>query len=152
MAVLTWGKPLVEIVASDEGAIPAIPTWIPVATIVEKSAKLTSAKGEVKTAKDEGGQLVDMKTLPNNYTFECEIYVQTGTSKPVTDVDGVVATRYCLRLTPEDDTLAGFIMEDTVVSCEETWDSTIGAKVKYTFSGVIPAVGAILKTYTKAGA
>lgn len=150
MSILSWGKPKVEVVVSNAGAVPATPVWIELKEIVEKSAQLTTEKGSKQEAPIEGGEILDVRYNKNKYKFECEIYVASGQSKPVTDADGIILDKYCLRLTPEDDSLEGFQMENTTVTVEETWSSEIGKKWKYTFEGLKPATGNVLKPYTKA--
>jgi hypothetical protein len=147
--ILSWGKPKVEIVLTPDGAVPAVPVWIEMKTIVEKTANLTTEKGEKVEAKGAGGELVDSKYGKNKYKFELELFVKKGDEKPVVDADGVIAGKYCCRLTPEDDTTEGWIMDNTTMTVEETWSEDIGKKWKYTFDGLKPAAGNILKPYTK---
>lgn len=139
-----------EVVETPDGAVPANPTWAEFPEIVEKTAQLTTEKGTAQEATEEGGAVVDVRYNKNKYKFECELFVKKGDSKPIEDTDGVVAENYCLRLTPEDDTLEGFILENTSVSVEETWSSENGKRWKYTFQGLKPKTGNILKPYTKA--
>ncbi|MEL7586661.1 MAG: hypothetical protein AAGU19_08090 [Prolixibacteraceae bacterium] len=147
MAKLSWGKPIVEIAPSTAGAAGTVFTALP--EIVENTALLTTTKGEKIEAKEEGGAVVDSKYKSNSYMFECEVYVKKGDEKPIADTDGIIEGDYTVRLTPEDDTQAGFIIDVARVSVEETWSSAIGKKWKYTFDALKPATGAILKDYTK---
>ena len=146
MSVLAWGKPKVEIGVSLAGAVALVFVVLPV--IVEKTAQLTTAKGAKTEAKGEGGEVVDSRTDKSAYSFACEIFVQKGASKPIEDVDGTITDRYSIRLTPEDATIAGWIIQNSSVSVEETWSSDKGGNWKYTFDGIKPAAGAILKPYT----
>jgi len=150
MSVLSWGKPLVEVVAHVNGAIPAVPVWVAFPVIVEKTAQLNTEKGAKSEALGEGGEVIDTRYQKNKYSFECEVFVKRDDEKPIADADGLITTNYAIRLTPEDDTLEGWIMEAAAVSIVETWSSDIGKKWKYTFDGVKPAAGNILKPYTKA--
>lgn len=147
---LSWGKPKVEVVLTTDGAVPVAPTWIEMKELVEKSSKLTTTKGTTLKAPIEGGALLASKAQASGYVFELEIYAQKGATKPIDDVDGVIAGNYVVRLTPEDTTVEGWIMENSSVSVEETWDAEIGKKWKYTFEGLKPKTGAILKPYTQA--
>lgn len=149
MATLSWGKPTVEICSFVAGVMPASPVWTPVGPIKENTAKLTTTKGSKKEAKEEGGGLVDVRFDKNGYTFELEIFVKKGATKPIVDADGVIAENCAVRLTPEDATLEGFILDKTSVQVEESFTAQDGKTLKYTFEGLIPATGDILKEYTK---
>lgn len=149
MAVLSWGKPTVEIVLSNAGAIPATPVWVALPDIKDGSSKLTPTKGTKLTATAEGGDLVDVRYPKNSFAFECEVFVKKGDTRPIADADGLIIPSYCIRLTPEDNTQEGWIMENTSVSCDESWSSAEGKMLKYTFEGLKPATGNMLKPYTK---
>jgi len=146
MAVLSWGKPTVEIGVST-GAAATTFTSLP--DIKEGTAKLTTTPGNTLKATAEGGALIDVRKNVNSSVFECEIFVKKGATKPIADADGVILTNHTLRLTPEDVTLEGFIMDYTSVSVVETWSSQDGKIWKYTFEGLKPTTGNILKPYTK---
>ena len=150
MAILSWGKPKIEIAPSTAGAVGTVFTEFP--TIKENSAKLAVQKGNKLEAKGEGGEIVDVRYGKNSYQFECQVFVKKGDTRPIEDTDGVIAGKYSVRLTPEDDTLEGWIMDHTTVTAEETWSSEEGKMLKYVFDGLVPATGKILKPYTKAGA
>lgn len=149
MGILSWGKPKVEIVVSTAGAVPATPTWIEMPTIKEGTAKLIPTKGKKTEHTGEGGELVEVAIQKNKYAFECECFVKKSATRPITDADGHVSDHYAVRLTPEDDTQEGFIMENCAVTCEESWSADTGKMLKYTFDGLKPASGNILKSYTK---
>ena len=68
---------------------------------------------------------------------------------PIEDEDGVVVDNYAVRLTPEDETLEGFIIEKSSVSVEKNWSSEDGETLKYTFEALKPATGKMCKTYKK---
>ena len=148
MAILSWGKPIVEIAPSTAGAPGTVFTAMP--TIKEDTALLTTAKGTKADAKGEGGEQVDVRYSKSSFVFECQVFVKKGDTRPLTDDDGIVTGNHTVRLTPEDDTLEGFIMDVCAVSVEETWSSKEGKLLKYTFDGLKPATGKILKPYTKA--
>lgn len=149
MSELKWGKPTIEIgkIGADEAA-PV--TWIKVDNPVENTTKLNVEKGEKKEAKAEGGDVVDVRVGKSKYTLEFELYAAKGKTKPIEDEDGVVLDNYAIRLTPEDETLEGFMVDKASVSVENTWDAEIGEKWKYTFDALKPKTGKILKPYTKA--
>ena len=145
MAVLSWGKPKVEIGVTVGNAAPA--SWLVLPEIVQDTAKLTTEQGNKKEAIAEGGGILDVRIDKSKYNFECEIFVKKGDTKQINDDDGIVLDNYAIRLTPEDPETEGFIMDKTNVSCVETWSSADGKRWKYTFGGLIPATGKILKPY-----
>lgn len=149
MAVLSWGKPNVEITKSVDGAPAASATWTQLPAIKEDTAKLTTTKGTKKEAIEEGGDLIDARYAKNRYLFEMEVFVKKGDTRPVEDEDGVVPDNYAVRLTPEDELCEGFIMENCLVSVEESWTSADGKTLKYSFDAQKPKTGKTLKPYTK---
>lgn len=149
MSILSWGKPKIEVVAHVAGVIPAVPTWIVFPVVVEKTAQLATTKGTKSEALAEGGEVIDTRYQKNKYSFTAELFVKKGDSKPIPDSDGLIITNYAVRLTPEDETLEGWLMEAAAVSVEETWTSENGKRWKYTFDAVKPATGNLLKPYTK---
>ena len=149
MAILSWGKPTVECIITITGTAPTTGTWIVMPDIKEGTAKLATTKGTKTEAKAEGGAVVDVRYAVNSYEFTCEIFVKKSASKPIVDVDGLIAANYSLRLVPEDITLEGWLMDNTNASCEESWSSADGKMWKYTFTGLKATTGTILKAYTK---
>lgn len=146
MAVLSWGKPLIEFGVSTNGAQAS--TWTAFDTPKEDSTQLTTTEGDKIEAKEEGGAVVDSKRKASSYTLVFDLFAKKGFTKPIPDVDGVVAGDYSVRLTPEDPTVEGFVMDCCSVSVQEIWNSQDGKLIRYTFEGKKPATGAILKSYT----
>jgi hypothetical protein len=150
MSILSWGKPkaveIGKLSANDETPT----TWKELPEIVQNTAKLTPQEGNKIEAIEEGGGVVDTRVEKNKYSFECELFVKKGDKKPIEDEDGVVIDNYAIRLTPEDPTTEGFILEKTSVNCVETWTSAEGKRWKYIFSGLKPKAGKILKPYPNA--
>lgn len=150
MATLSWGKPKIEIgLLGINGAAPT--DWIEVDNPVENTSKLNTEAGDKKEAKGEGGELVDTRTGKSKYVFEFELYAKKGKTKPIEDEDGVILENYAVRLTPEDETLEGFILDKSSVSVVDTWDAENGKKWKYTFNALKPNTGKICKPYTANG-
>ena len=147
MAQLSWGKPTIEFgKCGANGAAPT--TWTPLAfDPVENSTKLTPTKGEKKEAKVEGGENEAVKYARNTYAFEFEVRAAKGREKPIKDEDGVVKDEYAFRLTPEDPECEGILIERSVVSVEETFDTAEGKKWKYTIDVLKPASGNQVKPY-----
>lgn len=147
MAVLSWGKPLVEIAPINAGTIG---TYVALPAIKEGTAQLNTSEGTETEAKEEGGALIDSRRSASTYSFVCDVFKQKGADKPIADADGIIVVNYAVRLTPEDDTVEGWIMEKTQVSCVTVWTSAEGEIWRYTFKGLKPASGNILKEYTAA--
>jgi len=145
MANISWGKPLVE-VAPITGGTPG--AFVALPTPVQDSTQLSVEKGNKLEAPLEGGELADVRYDKNKYTLVLELYRTKGLTKPIVDDDGIINTEYAVRLTPEDPTVEGFIIDRTSVSIEDTWDAKIGYKWKYTFEALKPAIGTLLKPYT----
>jgi hypothetical protein len=146
MAVLSWGKPKVEIgVVGANGAAPT--TWTVLPEIVQDSTQLTSEQGEKIDAMEEGGGIVDSRRKANSYSLTLTLFVKKGDSKPIEDIDGIIADNYAVRLTPEDSETEGFIMDKTTVSVTETWNSADGKRWAYTFDGLKPKEGKVLKPF-----
>jgi hypothetical protein len=145
MSKISWGKPTVEVAPITNGTIG---TYVALPTPVKDSTQLTTEKGEKLEAPLEGGEMADVKYDKNKYTLELELYRTKGLTKPILDDDGVIATEYAVRLTPEDPTNPGFIIKRASVSVEDTFAANIGYKWKYTFEALKPNTGNILEPYT----
>jgi len=147
MSVISWGKPLVEIADSVDGAAGTTFTALP--AIKKDTALLTPTEGEETTALGEGSELIDSRFAPTTYDFECQTFVKKGdTAFPLSDTDGVVEGYKTVRLTPEDTTNEGFIMDVTKVQVSTTWSSAEGKLIKCSFKGIKPASGNTVKPYT----
>ena len=147
MSVISWGKPTIEFGVSTGRVSAEAFTAFP--EIKEDTAKLTTTAGAIKTATEEGGGVIDQYQQKNSYMLELEVFVKRGDDKPIEDADGVITDEYSVRLIPEDDTLKGFIMDAAMVHVEQTWSAADGETLKYTFTGLTPASGTIVKSYTK---
>lgn len=147
MAVLGWGWNKLEITKSVGGAPAADAVWTKFPEVKQGTAQLSVEAGEKVEAIDEKGDVVDTRTAKSKYTFECQIFVKKGDTKPIEDADGVIVENYAIRLTPEDPSTEGFLMENTSVAVEETWSAADGKLLKYTFSGLKPKNGKICKPY-----
>lgn len=150
MSKITWGKPLVEFgVTGAEDAAPSV--LKPMPTAEENTVLLTTVKGSANELYGEGHELVARKMQKSYKQLAMSIFVPSGTTKPIEDEDGVIADEYCVRLTPEDDTLTGFIMRKCSVEVEEEWSSAKGKMLKYIFSSLKPKTGKMIEDYTKGG-
>jgi hypothetical protein len=146
MAVLNWGKPKVQIGVVGLGNTP--PTaWVTLPEIVQGTASMATEAGNKTEAIAEGGDVVDVRVDKSKYTFELELFVKKGDVKLIEDEDGIVTENYAVRLIPEDASTYAWIMDKCSVSCVESWTAADGSKWKYTFSGLKPAIGKILKKW-----
>ncbi len=137
---LSWGKPVIKIgKLGDGGKAPT--SWIDIPTPVENSTKLTPTKGAKKEAKIEGGENEAVKYAANTYAFEFELRAGKGRAKPVEDIDGIIPGEYAVKLQPEDPTVEGIVIDRSVMSMEETFDTENGKKWKYTFDVLKPSTG-----------
>lgn len=139
MAIIGWGKPKIEI--SKIGAEGKAGEWKEIRVPVEDTTQLVTTKGDKLEAPVEGGGFEDVKYKKNTYALEFELYASKGASKPIDDEDGVVNDQYAVRVTPEDPTVEGIVIDRAAVSVEDTWAANIGGKWKYTFDVLIPADG-----------
>lgn len=147
---LKWGKPTIEIGLI--GANGAAPTdWIKLDIPVENSTKLTSAKGDKKEAKEEGGGVVAVRYGENNYTLEFELYAKGDNEKPIPEVNGVITQEYAVRITPENASLPGKQLDLVHFSIEDTFDAENGEKWKYTGDVLKPTLGNKIKPYSANG-
>lgn len=150
MAIANWGRPTLEVCKLTAGILPENPVWIKLQNPIKDSSKLTTEKGEKSEIVLEGGEIFASKYDKNKYSFECQIPVGAGDAKPIEDEDGVIQDEYALRLTPEYADADGWVMEKTAVSVVEGWDAKVGTTRTYTFDGLKPEIGKILKPYKKA--
>ncbi|MDR2907181.1 MAG: hypothetical protein LBU91_04235, partial [Bacteroidales bacterium] len=89
MAVLSWGKPKVEVCKI--GTDGTLGEWKTLPEIVQNTAKLDTQAGEAVDAKAEGGGIVDSRSEKNTYTFEVELFIKKGDDekeKQIEDTDG----------------------------------------------------------------
>jgi hypothetical protein len=145
MSKLSWGKPTIEIAVLGSDGTPGTFTELP--TPVQDTTQLSVEKGNKLEAPLEGGEMADVRYDKNKYTFEFELYKTKGADKPIPDEDGIIMNEYAVRITPEDPTNEGFLIDRASVSVEDTWAANIGAKWKYTFEALKPKTGSILKPY-----
>lgn len=145
---ITWGKPLVEYgKTAAEDVAPTKFDTMP--TAEENTVLLTTVKGSVQELYGEGHELVGRKMQKSYKQLAMSIFVPSGTDDPIPEEDGVIADEYCVRLTPEDITLDGFIMRKCAVEVEEEWSSAKGKQLKYIFTSLKPKTGKMLEKYVK---
>lgn len=145
MSVLSWGKPKVEFVKTADAATQN--KWTEFTKIKEDSASLDVTEGELIEATEEGGAVVDARRKANKYVFVLELFVTNNFTRPIEDNDGIIIDNYSVRLTPEDPTCEGFLLDKCNVTVSERWTAAEGKILRYTFDAIKPDSGKICKPY-----
>lgn len=139
---ITWGKPKIEFAKTvAEGTEPTSFETMP--TQQEGTVVLSTTVATPDELFGEGHELVARRAKRPTYVLVMDVFIEAGGERPIEAVDGVIADNYAVKLTPEDDTLDGFIFKSSQVDAEETWSSAEGTKVRYTFTAMKPTVGNI---------
>lgn len=149
MAILAWGKGLLETTPCVDGAPAETPKWTAIDTPKEGTLKLTPTAGQETTATEEGGDIVDSRIGKTTYQLEFELFVKKGVARPFTDNDGVITGEHAWRYTPEDETTEGFLIERSSVRVEESFETAQGKMLKYVARCLKPKAGKTVKEYTK---
>ncbi len=149
MSKLSWGIPTIEVAQLVNGDLPTTPQWKALPTPKMDSTQLTASKGDEKTAQIEGGEIIDMRVGKTSYELVYELYLTTGMTLPFTDNDGVVDGNWAARITPEDATCEGVLLDNTVIYVEKTYSSADGIILKVTHKVLKPKTGNMVKSYTK---
>jgi hypothetical protein len=142
---LKWGKMTVEIAPITAGTIG---TYAPVFTPKQGSFALNVEDGNKLEAFIEGGERIDVRQDAKKYSFEFQVFLGNGLTKPIEDEDGIIPGEYAIRVIPENALLPGFLMERTAVSVAESFTSEDGHLATYTFEALKPETGTMLKPYT----
>lgn len=133
---LSWGLPRQVIRRKDIENSPYIELYKP----VDGSTQLTTAKGEKKEAKIEGGENEAVKYGKNSYAQATSIRQATEKGdirpKPIPDSDGVVEGEYEYWLQPENPAAPGLHIPLCKISVEDTWTSADGGQWAYTFDAI----------------
>lgn len=149
MAILSWGKCGIETTPSVDGAPGTSAVWKQLDTPKEDTTKVTPTAGAEKTATEEGGEVVDVRYSKNSYTLEFDIFVKKGSQRPFEDVDGLISGEHCFRITPEDESCEGCLIDRSVVRCDESFTTADGKLLHYVAKVLKPKTGKQLKPYTK---
>lgn len=147
MSIVTWGKPTIEIGKSIDGAQST--TFNVVENPIEDSLSLDTTQGDEVEVKVEGGDTLDSKRKSNTYEVKFTVPVVKGYEEIIPHEDGVVKDKYSFRLTPEDETLPGFVMDHCSVSVSETYTTADGERREITMKALKPKTGAMKKPYIK---
>lgn len=149
MAILSWGKGLLETTPSTNGAPGTSATWTAIDTPKTGTLKLTSSAGTEQTAVEEGGDIVDSRNAKATYQLEFDLFVKKNVTRPFVDTDGVISGEHAFRYTPEDEDTEGFLIERSSVRVEESYTVDEGKLLHYVARCLKPATGKTLKAYNK---
>ncbi len=149
MAILSWGKGLLETTASTDGAPDKAATWTAIDTPKTDTLKLTATAGSETTAQEEGGDVVDSRIGKTTYQLEWDNFVKKGVERPFEDNDGIIAGEHAFRYTPEDESNEGFLIERASIHAEESYSTADGKLIHYVAKCLKPKTGKTVKPYTK---
>lgn len=142
---ISWGKCKIEFTASINGAPAQNAEWKELETPKENSTQLSTNAGEKKEAKEEGGGVVDRRKAKNTYTLETDLFYKKNTNPPFEHDDGIVAGNYAFRVTPEDETCIGILIENSIVSVEDKYNTEDGILIHVVVDCLKPARGNTVK-------
>lgn len=142
---ISWGKCTIEFTESTNGAPAQNADWTRLPTPKENSTQLTTAAGEKKEAKEEGGGVIDRRKAKNTYTLEFDLFYKKDTTPPFHHDDGIVAGNYAFRVTPEDSTCIGILIDNSIVSIEDTYNTEDGILIHVVVDCLKPASGNTVK-------
>ncbi len=151
MAILSWGKCLIQHKNSVNGAPATAEDWTDIDTPKEDTTKITPTAGNEVTATEEGGDVVDARTGKNTYQFEFDLFVKKGVARPFDDNDGIISGEHSFRITPEDDTCEGAQIDRCTLRVEESYSTADGKLLHYVGRCLKPAAGKTVKPYTANG-
>lgn len=149
MAVLSWGKGLLETTPSTDGAPAADAKWTEIDTPKEDTLQLTPTEGSDTDATEEGGDIVDTRKGKTTWKLEFDLFVKKGKARPFDDNDGDITGEHAFRYTPEDEETEGFLIDRSKVSCQESYTTKDGKLLHYVVRLLKPKTGKTLKPYIK---
>lgn len=139
-----WGK--CSIIVKDLDTPTA--KWTKLPTPKENTTKLTPTKGDKKEAPIEGGENEAVKYSANKYVLEYVLRRLAGRKKPYNDVNGVIQNRFAVFVQPEDISVPGPRIDETVVSLSDEFSTEEGGILTYNHDALKPETGNIVKWCT----
>ena len=76
MAIISWGKPTLEIAPLGAGGVPG--AFVALPTPVQDSTQLSTEAGNKLEAFVEGGERIDIRYDKNKFKCEFELYKKTA--------------------------------------------------------------------------
>jgi len=111
-------------------------------------SQIDRANGSIICPEDDGEKCWEVLLRIDNH-LACLLFMIA--SEAILEEEGfevgIVLDQYAVRLTPENTSAKGFIIDRASVSVVRTWDSENGGKIKYTFTALKPKTGKMLKQY-----
>lgn len=139
-----WG--MCSIIVKDLDTASA--KWTKLPTPKENTTKLTPTKGDKKEAPIEGGENEAVKYAANKYVVEYVLRRVAGRKKPFKDKNGIVQNRYAIFIQPEDISVPGPRIDETVVSLSDEFSTEEGGILTYNHDALKPETGNIVKWCT----
>ena len=136
-----WGQPKIEV--KKLGSVPG--EWQAFATPVEGTTQLTTTQGDKMEAKIEGGENEAVKYKKNTYQLVFDVRQVPERTDPIIDSDGVVADEYSVRITPENATAIGALIDRASVNVQKKFDAENGLVKTYTFDVLKATTGDSVK-------
>lgn len=149
MAILSWGKGLLETTPSTDGAPASSANWTAIDTPKDGTLKLTPTAGTEVTAQEEGGEIVDSRIGKTTFSLEFDLFVKKGVARPWEDTDGLITGEHAFRYTPEDEETEGFLIDRSTLHCEESYAVADGKLLHYVAKCLKPKTGKTVKPYIK---
>lgn len=137
MSKIGWGKPRIFIKALSGSDT----SWKEVPTPVIDSTSLETTKGEKMEAQLEGGSNEDVLYKANTYALSYQIRKAKGKKQPFNPVDGVVDGEFSVAVQPQDPMVPGIMIERSIVSSEDKYNSQEGFSSVYTHDVLKPESG-----------
>ena len=122
--------------------------WTKLPTPKENTTKLTPTKGDKKEAPIEGGENEAVKYSANKYVLEYVLRRLAGRKKPYKDVNGVIQSHFAVFVQPEDISVPGPRIDETVVSLSDEFSTEEGGILTYNHDALKPETGNIVKWCT----
>lgn len=149
--ILSWGTPDIEFASSANGAPEANAAWTHLPIPKSDTTKLTATAGTETVATEEGGGIVDVRNGKNSFQFEFDLFRKKGETPPFTQNDGLIAGEWAFRLTPEETSCPGILIERNALRVETSYTTADGIIDHYVARCLKPATGNTVKPY-QAGA
>lgn len=139
---ISWGRPKIEVKKVGESE------WKVFATPVEDSTQLETTQGDKLEAKIEGGENEAVRYKSNTYQLTFQVRQALERTDPIVDVDGVVAEEYAVRVTPENASAIGVLIDRAAVNVQTSYNAADGLSKTYTFDVLKPEAGNQVKLQT----
>jgi len=139
---ISWGRPKIEVKKVGESE------WKAFATPVEDSTQLETTQGDKLEAKIEGGENEAVRYKSNTYQLSFQVRQALERTDPIVDVDGVVADEYAVRVTPENASAIGVLIDRAAVNVQTSYNAADGLSKTYTFDVLKPEAGSQVKLQT----